>query len=104
MRSDFASKDLYVLVQIWVPSTFQKQVRDQHRFFEMGLSDAALFHVIICSSSLFLDFASGSSESSRSIAHKTEAIRSINAHLQDASRISDAIIAAVGFLAKIEVC
>jgi hypothetical protein len=80
-----------------------KQNQDQHSSFELAMSDAALFHSIMCSSSLYLDFASGTSESPHSIIHKMEAIHLINVQLRATSAVSDAIIGAVSFLAIVKV-
>ena len=94
------AKDLTVLVHVWYP----RKPQDQQSLFELALSDAALFHTIMCSSSLYLDIASGSAESPHIIIHKMEAIHLINAKLQDSSGVSDATIGAVAFLAIVEVC
>jgi hypothetical protein len=97
-------KDITVLVHIWYPlEPDRKQCQGQPSLFELAMSRAALFHAIMCSSALYLNMVSGCSESSQSITHKVEAIHLINTQLQDMSGMSDAIIGAVPFLAKIEV-
>ena len=98
------AQDLTVLVHAWFPKEAgHTEASSQHGLFELAMSDAALFHAIMCSSSLCLDIAYGRSESSHSIIHKIEAIRLINVRLKVKSAISDATIGAVCFLAIIEV-
>lgn len=99
------AKDITVLVHVWWPrEPDRQQSPDQQSLFELALSDAALFHAIMCSSSLYLDIASGRSESPQSITHKLEAIHLINTHLEDSPGVSEATIGAVAFLAIVEVC
>lgn len=95
-------KDLTVLVHVWFPRTDPRQHPAQSSLFELAMADPALFHAILCSSSLYLDIATGSRESSQSIIHKIEAIRLINAQLKESSQLSDATIGAVASLAIVE--
>ena len=98
-------KDITVLVHVWYPrEPDPKQNSIQLSLFEMAMSNAALFHAILCSSSLYPDIASGNSESFHSIIHKTETIHLVNTQLQGSSKVSDATIGAVAFLAVAEVC
>jgi Fungal specific transcription factor domain len=97
-------KDLTVLVRVWFPVTDTRQHPAQQSLFELAMADAALFHAIMCSSSVYLDITSGSFESSQSIIHKMEAIHLINAQLKDTPAVSDATIGAVASLATVEVC
>jgi hypothetical protein len=97
-------KDITALVHVWHPrEPYPKQHSNQQSLFETAMSDAALFHAILCSSSLYLDIASGNSESYYSIIHKTEAIHLVNTQLQDSSKVSDATIGTVDFLAVLEI-
>jgi hypothetical protein len=99
------TEDLTVHVHAWFPKEPEhKQAPSQHTLFDLAMSDASLFQAIMCSSSLCLDMAYGRPESSHSIIHRMEAIHLINARLKANSRISDATIGAVAFLAIIEVC
>ncbi|KAN0104532.1 hypothetical protein V8E51_010277 [Hyaloscypha variabilis] len=94
---------LTVHVHTWFPKEPEhKQAPGQHTLFDLAMSDASLFQAIMCSSSLCLDMAYGRPESSHSIIHRMEAIHLINARLKANSRISDATIGAVAFLAIIE--
>lgn len=70
--------------------------------FELALTDAALFHMLLCSSALYIDVADGKTESPVALHHKIMAIRHINSKLRN-MQVSDAIIGAVTYLAKVEV-
>ena len=67
------------------------------------MTDAAFFNMILCSSASYADVLSGRPESPEALFHKVAAITSINIVLQHNTDISDAIIGAVSYLAKVEV-
>lgn len=67
------------------------------------MSNPAFFHMILCGSALYLDVLSGRPQSPEATFHKVAAISSINQVLQEKMDVSDAVIGAVAYLAKIEV-
>jgi hypothetical protein len=71
--------------------------------FELAMTEAAFFHMILCNSALYVDVLSGRPESREAEFHKMAAISSVNAALQENPNVSDAIIGAVSYLAKVEV-
>lgn len=75
----------------------------QPDLFALALTSPALFHMIICSSAIYMDVYSGRPESRESQLHKLEAIQCLSDSMKESSGISDASIGAVAYLAKIEV-
>jgi hypothetical protein len=75
----------------------------QPGLFTLAMTHPALFHMIMCSSATYMDVYSGRQESRESQLHKLEAIQSLNDGMKDTLGISDASIAAVAYLAKVEV-
>jgi len=67
------------------------------------MHDSALFHMILCSSALYVDVQKGNLESQEALYHKVEAIHEVNRRLQHGPDMSNAIIGTVSYLAKIEV-
>jgi Fungal specific transcription factor domain len=75
----------------------------QPALFTLALTTPAMFHMIMCSSAIYMDVYSGRQESRESQLHKLEAIQCLNNGMKDKLGISDANIGAVAYLAKAEV-
>jgi hypothetical protein len=75
-------------------------------WFVLAMSDAAMFHMILCSSALYFELLTGKGNTLERDTHLLAAIQLLNIRLRnfgDAEAISDASIATVAFLAKVEV-
>jgi hypothetical protein len=72
-------------------------------YLPLAMTDAALFHALLCGSALFFDIATGRGESPERFRHMTEAVHLLSARLQDPrSELSDSTIVAVAHLADFE--
>jgi hypothetical protein len=68
------------------------------------MTDAALFHCILCGSALHIDLHNGHRESLKMLKHMKEAVHLLRQRLQNPeSELSDSTIAAVAHLADFEV-
>jgi hypothetical protein len=100
----FNCEDLSVVVQATYPKdAITEQGCSRLELFELAMTDAALFHMVLCGSVLYVDILSGQPESTEALVHKIAAIRNINGGLQHNLEVSDAMVAAVTYLAKVEV-
>jgi hypothetical protein len=72
----------------------------------LALTDAALFHSLLCGSALWMDLRTGRSESLEKYKHMKEAIHLLSTRLKDPGPeiFSDSTILAVAHLATFEVC
>lgn len=69
------------------------------------MTDAALFHSILCGSALHIDSIRGRRDSPEKLIHMKEAIHLISTRLQDPGvTISESILFSVTHLAEFEVC
>lgn len=74
-----------------------------HSWLPLAMTDAALFHSILCGSALILGLSAGRRESVEQVKHMKEAVHLLSAKLQDPnSELSDSTIAAVAHLADFE--
>jgi hypothetical protein len=72
----------------------------------MVMEDPALFHTVLCTSAMYIDFLHRSEDSVPPQKHMLEAIKLINSRLEQPDAVecvSDSSIAAVAFMAKAEV-
>ncbi|KFY78233.1 hypothetical protein V499_02549 [Pseudogymnoascus sp. VKM F-103] len=98
-----AAKDLSVVVHNMYPKEpCLTHSTGQPSLFSLAMTNAALFHMIICSSALYMDFYLGRQASRESMLHKLEAIHYLNQDMEEVSGVSDASIGAVAYLAKVE--
>jgi hypothetical protein len=68
------------------------------------MTDAALFHAILCGSALHMDLLAGRRESLEKIKHMKEAVYLLSKKLQEPeAELSDSTIVAVAHLADFEV-
>jgi hypothetical protein len=72
----------------------------------LALTDAALFHSLLCGSALWVDLRTGRGESLEKYKHMKEAIHLLSTRLKDTGPevLSDSTILAVAHLATFEVC
>jgi hypothetical protein len=69
----------------------------------LAMTDAALFHSILCGSALYMDLLTGRRESLEKFKHMKEAVHLLSTRLQDpGSELSDSTIVAVAHLAEFE--
>jgi hypothetical protein len=104
IHADCVISDLSVVVQNMYPKEpCWKYGPGQPGLFTLALTNSALFHMIMCSSAIYMDVYAGRQESREGQLHKLEAIQSLNDGMKDTSGTSDASIGAVAYLAKVEV-
>lgn len=77
--------------------------RETPDIFWLAVANPALFRMILCNSALHINLINGKGESDESALYKLEATRDIQHSLQTDCTVSDALIAAVACLAKVEV-
>lgn len=71
----------------------------------LAMTDAALFHSLLCGSALSQDLKTGSGDSVQGFKHMKEAIHLLSVRLQSLGpKISDSTIISVAHLAEFEVC
>lgn len=75
----------------------------QPGLFTLAMTHPALFHMMMCSSAIHMDVYLGRQESRESQLYRLESIQSLNDGMKPTLAISDARIAAVVYLAKVEV-
>jgi len=95
--------DTSVIMHVSYPNELTRGTGAGASLFELAMSDTASFHMLLCSSALYADVISGANESSEASFHKLKAIQEINRRLKCGADASDATIAAVSSLAKVEV-
>ena len=73
-------------------------------YLHLGMSDAALFHTLLCGTALTQDLLMGRSESPEKSKHMKEACHFVSTRLQNpGSELSDGTLLAVAHLADFEV-
>jgi hypothetical protein len=74
-------------------------------WLSLAMTDAALFHSLLCGSALYRDLRTGRGDSVQGFKHMKEAIHLLSVRLQSLGpKISDSTIIAVAHLAEFEVC
>lgn len=71
--------------------------------FSLAVTDAALFHMILCNSAAYVDVLSGDPQCLHTIVQKYEVIRHLQLELQSDVTVTDAWIATVASLVTLEV-
>ncbi|KAI9737859.1 MAG: hypothetical protein M1834_009229 [Cirrosporium novae-zelandiae] len=72
-------------------------------WFPLAMTDAALFHAILCGSALYMDLLMGRRESLEKVKHMKEVVHLLSTRLRDpGSELSDSTIVAVAHLAEFE--
>lgn len=71
-------------------------------WFPMFMTDAALFHAVLCTSAIWTNLLSGGNDEVPQGRHMLEAISLINVRLRNVD-VSDATLTTILFLAKAEV-
>lgn len=80
-----------------------KQVLSEQRWLPLAMTDAALFHSILCGTALYRDLRTRGRESVEKVNHMKEAVQLLSARLQDPEpELSDSTILAVAHLAEFE--
>lgn len=97
------NSDTSVIMHVSYPNELTRDSAAGASLFELAMNDTASFHMLLCSSAMYSDVISGNNESAEANYHKLQAIHEINRRLRSGADASDATIAAVSSLAKVEV-
>jgi hypothetical protein len=90
------------IVEVIKPDSSREIIHQQ--WFSLALTDAALFHCILCGSALFSDQYVGRADSPERFKHMNEAVRLLNKKLQvSGDTLADSTLVAVAHLADFEV-
>jgi Fungal specific transcription factor domain len=86
------------------PQLVSDQKNLSHCWFPLAMTDAALFHALLCGSALYVDLMTGTTDSIEQSRHMKEAVHLLSTRLQDTgAEISDGTMVAVAHLADFAV-
>jgi hypothetical protein len=85
-----------------VPS-ISETAKAAQEWFSLAITDAALFHSILCGSALYMDLLTGRRDSVERFTHMKESVHLLNARLQvPGMALSDSTLLTVALLAEFE--